>query len=199
MSTPLLTPAQEDMLKELINISFGLAASIIGDMLQSNAHLVVPTIEVMEVDKLNHLIIEKSNTGEFSYITKQPFKSKLHGESIFVMSEPSAESLARLLFHTQTPSETQIASTVLEITNIITSACIGQLMEMAKSEAFFQPPTVEKRKDDFLTNPKETALFTRAIIIETTLDLQAENIRGHLFILTDEASFSWLREALEQL
>ncbi len=45
--------AQEDTLKELINISFGLAASLIGDMLENPALLHVPEISNIDIQKLD--------------------------------------------------------------------------------------------------------------------------------------------------
>ena len=50
--------AQEDTLKELINISFGLAASLIGDMLENPALLHVPEISNIDIQKLDAKIVE---------------------------------------------------------------------------------------------------------------------------------------------
>lgn len=138
--------AQEDTLKELINISFGLAASLIGDMLENPALLHVPEISNIDIQKLDAKIVEVLDNSQEFYITKQRFLGSFNGEVLFVFNTRAADVFSSLLLRqSEQPDEADIKSSILELTNIITSACIGKFCEMIEGETIFKVPTIEKR------------------------------------------------------
>ena len=58
MSTFSFNQAQEDTLKELINVSFGVAASLIGDLLESHVKLHIPEISTIAIDNFDAKTLE---------------------------------------------------------------------------------------------------------------------------------------------
>ncbi len=201
MSDLILNQEQEDVLKELINISFGLAASLIGDMLHSYVHLHVPKIEVFDIKELPSLINSKfENSGNY-YITKQLFRGGFGGETIFILGRESAYKFSELLIQSQDLEPDDIKSSMLEIANIITSACIGQLNEFILNHVFFEAPIIDVIDLNSSNRVIENHAFDyqNVIVIETTIDLQDANIKGYMFILSDEESFRFLKNALNRI
>jgi len=180
-----LTTLQEDLLKELINISFGLSASLIGDMLEKYVHLGVPTIKIIQTERLPDEVDANVLENAF-FLTRQQFRSSFHGETLFIIDHPSAHTLSQMLLHsTKTLEELQIKSAILELTNIMTSACIGQLAELVKASVYFEAPTIESYLNSGGIDYNRDSEHSHVIIIETTLDLQDEKIKGYLYILTE--------------
>ena len=93
-----LTPLEEDYLRELINISFGLAASIIGDMLGSKAELMIPTVGVYPIEKLQEVVQGHVSQSADTMLIKQFFQSSLNGDAYFMLPKKDAHRLAQLLF-----------------------------------------------------------------------------------------------------
>lgn len=188
---------QEDVLKELINISFGLSASLIGDMLDSHALLHVPEISRIDIQKLDAKIIEVlGNTEEF-YITKQRFLGSFNGEVLFLFNTYSATIFTNLLLGQSDKSEDiDIKSSILELTNIITSACIGKFCEMIKGETIFKVPSIEKREVALIKTYEKIIGYDNVIVIKTALDIESENILGHMFILLNNETIANLKETI---
>ncbi len=198
MAHTYFTSAQEDVLKELINISFGLSASLIGDMLDSHALLHVPEISNIDIQKLDAKIIEVINNAEEFYITKQRFLGSFNGEVLFIFNPYSASAFSKLLLgQSEQPDEADIKSSILELTNIITSACIGKFCEMIEGETIFKVPTIEKREVALLDNYEKIVGYDNVIVIKTALDIEQENILGHMFILLNNETIGHLKEIMD--
>lgn len=190
--------AQEDALKELINISFGLSASLIGDMLGSHALLHVPKISNIDIQKLDAKIIEVLGDSEEFYITKQRFLGSFTGEVLFVFDTYSAGVFCNLLLgETGQYDEADIKTSILELTNIITSACIGKFCEMVDGETIFKVPSIDKRTVALLEKYEKIVGYDNVIVIETALDIEQENILGHMFILLNNETISHLKETID--
>ena len=190
--------AQEDVLKELINISFGLSASLIGDMLDSHALLHVPEISNIDIQKLDAKIIEVLDNSEEFYITKQRFLGSFNGEVLFIFTPHSASVFCNLLLgQSEQPDDADIKSSILELTNIITSACIGKICEMIEGETIFKVPSIEKREIALLEKYEKIVGYDNVIVIKTALDIKQKNILGHMFILLNNETISHLKETMD--
>ncbi|MDD4507202.1 MAG: chemotaxis protein CheC [Sulfurospirillaceae bacterium] len=189
--------AQEDTLKELINISFGLAASLIGDMLENPALLHVPEISNIDIQKLDAKIVEVLDNSQEFYITKQRFLGSFNGEVLFVFNTRAADVFSSLLLRqSEQPDEADIKSSILELTNIITSACIGKFCEMIEGETIFKVPTIEKRDVALLEKYEKIVGYDNVIVIKTALDIEQENILGHMFVLINNETIGHLKEIM---
>ena len=201
MAAALLTDDEKDALQELMNISFGIASSIISDSLHSFSKMPLPKIDAMEIDELEGYFARNFNGITDCYIVTQLFRNKFDGESVFVIDDISAEKISALLLEEEGDlSKEDIQSSVLELTNIISSACIGKLIELLDAQIFFNPPMIESScrvgESVLRLSKKENMEFTKVIIIETKLEFETEQITGYLLFLTKESSFAWLKTAL---
>ncbi|MBO8086546.1 MAG: hypothetical protein J7D61_10960 [Marichromatium sp.] len=194
-----MNEAQNDALLETINISFGLAASLIGDMLESYVHLRVPNIDTVPIYKLHETIIESVGDSEAFYATKQRFFGSFGGEVIFAFSEPSATAFTTLLVGKEDASSEEVQSALLELTNILTASCIGQLSQMLEGESLFGVPAIEKVSTLGSSTLHEALEYDNAIVITTALDVQEKNIQGYMFILLSNPMLEKLVRLLQRM
>lgn len=194
------TSTQEDILKELINMSFGLSASLIGDMLENPAKLHIPEISNIKIEDFNAKIIELLGEDDTFYLTKQRFLGSFNGEVLFVFDAHSANVFTRLLFQQEEISaEDDIKASILELTNIITSACIGKFCEIIHGETVFKVPSIEKRVISLMHSYPKSEGYDNVIVIKTALDLEEENILGHMFILLNNTMLEHLKQTIDTL
>lgn len=200
MSAFIFNPTQEDTLKELINVSFGVAASLIGDLLESHVKLHIPEISTIAIQDFDAKILELLGEEDQFYLTKQRFIGSFNGEVIFLFTPSSARSFCNLLLkHDERLNEADTKSSILELTNIITSACISQLCEIINGQTVFQVPSIEKRNISFLDKYEKIVGYDNVIVIKTALDVEQENILGHMFILLNNRMLEHLQYIMEGL
>lgn len=191
----LLTNLEEDYLRELINVSFGLAASIIGDMLSTKAHLMIPKVGIYPIDKLRS-VVESYIESDDTMLIKQFFQSVLNGDAYFMLSKEDATKLAKLLFKKEIVDEKEIECIAIELTNILTSACIGQIAQMSQSRTIFLPPEIIKQERLLSLGTEELKNFTQFMLVETKLNLESEGITGQMLILIGEGVLSIILSGL---
>ena len=198
MANSILSEDQKDALQELMNISFGTASSIISDSLNSFSKMPLPNIDAMEIEELEDYFVKNFDGITNCYIVTQLFRNKFDGESVFII----AHKITALLLGEEELSKEDIQASVLELTNIISSACIGKLIELLDAQIFFNPPMIESScqvgEKVLRISSSEKREFTKVIIIETKLEFENEQITGYLLFLTKESSFEWLKSALDR-
>jgi chemotaxis protein CheC len=199
MTTPYFNPQQEDILKELINVSFGLSASLIGDMLDNHAKLHIPDISNIAIHNLDDKIIEVLEEEYEFYLTKQRFLGSFNGEVLFVFNSYSARAFCDLLLKQEMSDENDIKSSILELTNIITSACIGKFCEIIHGETIFKVPSIEKREISEMDKYDKIEGYDNVIVIKTALDIEKENILGHMFILLNNEMLDHLKNTIDKI
>ncbi len=200
MSTFSFNQAQEDTLKELINVSFGVAASLIGDLLESHVELHIPEISTIAIGNFDAKTLELLGDEAEFYLTKQRFIGSFNGEVIFIFTPQSAHSFCNLLLRQEERlNEADTKSSILELTNIITSACISQFCEIINGQTVFQVPSIEKRDIEYLDKYEKIVGYENVIVIKTALDVEEKNILGHMFILLNNRMLEHLQYIMDEL
>lgn len=195
-----LSSDQTDMLEELINISFGLSASIVGNMLDSYAHLSIPKVALIDINNLGEHIRKSFPPENTFYITKQLFKGNIYGETIFILEQGDALKLSQLLLkESGYIDENEVQSTILELSNMLTASCLKQLAEMTESTISFMEPSIDLSKATDLVKHNKNADYDKVVIVNTMLDLPDEGIKGSMFILNNTESFTTLTEILDNM
>ena len=200
MSTFSFNQAQEDTLKELINVSFGVAGSLIGDLLESHVKLHIPEISTIAIDNFDAKTLELLGDEAEFYLTKQRFIGSFNGEVIFIFTPQSAHSFCNLLLRQEERlNEADTKSSILELTNIISSARISQFCEIINGQTVFQVPSIEKRDIEYLDKYEKIVGYENVIVIKTALDVEEKNILGHMFILLNNRMLEHLQYIMDEL
>jgi chemotaxis protein CheC len=191
----------KEALSELINIAFGSATAIIADLFDNFATLNIPNIKVIPVDQIE-IFFKEDKDYQNTHITTQQFKGTFEGELVFVMDNTSALNMQKLICEAEDfdskdyLNEHELKQSIMEISNILGSSCIGKLVELLEADAIFSPPTIESIHQ-FLSGLSETQ-YSQIVIISTVLDFHDAQISGKLLIMFNKEMFSLLENSLEE-
>ncbi|MFT5698648.1 MAG: chemotaxis protein CheC [Desulforhopalus sp.] len=185
---------QKEILTELINISFGSATATIADLFDNFATLEVPQLNVVDLGKINRFVMEKFDNNKV-YLTTQQFNGTFHGEIIIVVDNKSAQNMQAIVDDEEDIDENETQQTILEVSNILGSSCIGKLAELLVTEVVFSPPTIEHT--DNLIEDVQDSPYNKVIVISTVLVFNELNIQGDMIILISDEMFVWLEQALD--
>lgn len=193
-----VTSDRSDALLESINISFGLAASLIGDILEEYVQLQIPKISTIPIHKLHETILKSVGNSDAFYATKQRFFGNFGGEVVFAFSENSAKSFAALLLDEKEISSDETEGALLELSNILTTACIGQLSQIVEGESLFGVPNIRHINKKEVSVLSETLEYDNAIVITAALNVAEQNIQGYMFILLSDSMLEKLFDMLDE-
>ncbi len=189
----------QEVLSELINISFGTATATIADIFDNFATLHVPDISFLTLEELDRFIL-KDFKNQNIYTTTQQFKGKFQGEIVFAMAPDSAKNMQGVIFAEDEIeddamfSDDELKQSILEIANILGSSCIGKLAELLSTDVTFAPPSIDFSQK--LIKDDDDTPYSQVIVISTVLEFREVEIRGKLFIMFSDEMFSWLQSAL---
>jgi chemotaxis protein CheC len=190
-----LTLEQIDVLKEVINIGVGKAASSLNQFLESHINLGVPTIRVMTPesavmeypDLLNDII---------SYV-EMDFHGPFNGKAALLFPPESALELAKIVTGVDETSDSMnemIAGSINEVGNIVINAIMGSLSNIIDKPIDFAIPLyIEGTIKTLFSNDNEATI----LIAKTHFDIQNRNIDGSIFIMFEVGSFDLLLKSLE--
>ena len=191
----------QEVLSELINIAFGSATATIADLFDNFATLHIPDISFIALDELDGFILKDFNYQQI-YTTTQQFNGLFQGEIVFAMDQDSATKMQRIIFAEEDLDRASVLSidelkqSILEISNILGSSCIGKLASLLSTSVTFAPPIIEFSKSFMKESDKLD--YTHVIVISTILDFKDMEVRGNLFIMFTDEMFIWLETALEE-
>ncbi|MEN8257897.1 MAG: hypothetical protein ABFS09_08555 [Thermodesulfobacteriota bacterium] len=190
----------QDVLSELINISFGTATATIADIFDNFATLHVPSISFIPLQDLDEFILKDFDYQQ-TYTTTQQFKGAFQGEIVFAMAPASAVNMQSIIFaegemdDEAIYSDDELKQSILEIANILGSSCIGKLAELLCTDVTFAPPAIELCKQ--LVKDNQDSPYSQVIVISTVLEFREVEIHGKLFIMFSDEMSNWLQAALE--
>lgn len=196
----MLTPLQQEILQELVNIAFGSATASMAELMDAFATLSVPSIHLLPIEQFNeHLRTVVCDTQPL-YLSQQVFTGSMKGETIFILEKTSVDNLVRHLYTDEERiTQAHINDAVLEVNNILSVTTIGKLAEIMKMQTNFMVPTLRIFADREFADLRELAEYDAVIIIETLMRFEQEQICGHLLILTASAMMQELQHALDEI
>lgn len=193
MPNILLNEDETDVVEELMNLSFGYATAAISDLMDSFATLHVPHIVTVDINDAKKIINEKFSHEEKFILTNQLFKGDFEGEIVFVMSDSSIHSLASSLGE---DVDDDHFDTLVELTNLVTSASLKQFANYLHTNIMLLEPTIELIQGNQIINQGNIDFYKKTILIDTVLEFESENIKGYMFFLINEEVFQTLKEKI---
>jgi len=199
----LIDAEEKDVLQEIMNIAFGVAAAELAEVINIFVVLSVPYIQVLRAWELPEHIRSEVGGRESVSIVEQDFWGEFKGNALLVFQAEAGKELAFMLNGGDTsifePGTTDRfeSEILMEVGNILIGACVGKLAELLGDVIQYSPPRVlvENQANDAL--PQN--LFDpgcSAIILRTMFRFNDKDIGGFLFLVTSHESIGWLKGAL---
>jgi len=202
MSSPPLTAAQLDALRELMNIGVGRAARAIAELCGREVALRVVEIEFFDPSRADR---HAGLRSQVNLRVSQPFFGGLNGFALFTLSRAGAVRLAQLLL-AKTAGDDAFdeleQGALLELGNIVIGSTVGMLANGLASPVRYELPQLQLRGiadvADLLADLVEVD-DTPALILRATLTLREETVTGYLILLFPDGSLAQLSACLDRL
>jgi chemotaxis protein CheC len=197
-----LTPEQRDGLTELINIGYGRAASALSELTGYRITLEVPRVSMHSIREMEPMLNEIMSSPVAS--VNQNFFGPVSGNAVFLLDEPSAVLLSRLLTDEKSVSSALDANAreiITEVGNILLNACLGVFGNLLKIKINFSVPRLSVQSiDRVLYNASEQSdePLQYGLMIRTQFNVKAADVMGYLVIVLGIASLDRLLAELEK-
>jgi chemotaxis protein CheC len=192
-----LTPAQLDILKEMVNIGVGHAANVLNAMLGSHIELNLPLVEILDVEGFRSKVQQLSQRACAS--VRIGFKGPFTGSASLIFPAPSAGKLVSLL----TEGEGEAADldslrvgTLTEVGNIVLNGVMGAIGNEIHQHLFYSVPMFVHDPLDLLFKDTAPDEIESVIWIQTRFTSQAQQIEGEIVLLFGAGSMELLIRAV---
>ncbi|WP_101843904.1 chemotaxis protein CheC [Halobacillus sp. Marseille-P3879] len=178
---------QLDVLKEVGNIGAGNAAASLSTLLNKPINMSVPSIQVIEFDKVMDLAGGADN--ETVSISLR-IEGDAPGSMFFMLSPQQADDFITELFKEESGSTELRQSALQELGNIIAGSYLSSLADFTQLDLMPTVPVVVSDMAGAILSAgliKLSQYYDRAIVIETLLeDKQVDGkMNGHFFLFPD--------------
>jgi chemotaxis protein CheC len=202
----ILLEEERDVLQEIMNIGFGSAAADLAQVIDIYVILSVPTIKVINrASLIENIKLEIHDDHEVS-IVEQNFWSKFKGVALLVFSGNAGKNLlsiisgedkeTKALFESD-PIRVLEKETLMEVGNILVGACVGKVAELLGDVVSYSPPrVVVGNLADYDVSEAGYVPEDIVIVMEAIFHFNVQDVRGYLFIITNNESINWLKEAI---
>ena len=195
-----LSPAQEDALKELLNIGFGRAASALSQLTGHRVLLEVPAVSIHPLTELKNAL-GAVVTDEIASV-HQIFSGSVAGDALLILNHQAAGILKQLL--TDEPPlplhvDASAREVLTEVGNILLNACLGTFGNLLEVQVTFSIPHLDL---DTLQSVLQSLLVNRegmryGLLVHAGFRLRDAEVTGYLVIVLSVASLDRLIKAVE--
>jgi len=198
----LLSSTQVAALTELINVSIGIAANSLSEIVDTEVALNIPELDVFssnDRDELNAIFGVESSYA----MVKQDFQGNLTGTTALAFSNESAANLVSLLTETDVSEEEldiMQTGTLLEVGNIINNAFLGTLNNQFNFQVDYKLPefnevTVSHLLDATFGTDKDGLV----IVANAKISVTVKDIEGYLILLFKVMDLDFLKQRLDMM
>ncbi|RLB84727.1 MAG: hypothetical protein DRH24_04205 [Deltaproteobacteria bacterium] len=188
-----------DIIREVVNIGIGDAASALSSLINSRVTIKVPEIHILDTRDAPDFIQKEIRT--LGVYIAQDFKGVFQGKTLLFYTKESCISLLKCIMEdisvTSAMTETAIA-TLQEIGNIIMVSCVSTISNMLGDTVEFQIPdvTLEISEGYFKNIVKGFGELDKTIVVRNQMVVSDKEIEGYFFILLSFDNFISLIEKL---
>lgn len=137
----MLTPYQEDALREVVNVGIGRAAASLSELIGMRIELTMPRVRLCRLEELN---ASEAGEGEpWNIVIAQDFDGRITGRASLVFPRHSGLELARLLTgveHSVDELDLELSGILTEVANIVLNGVLGSLANALDSNLTFSLP-----------------------------------------------------------
>jgi chemotaxis protein CheC len=190
-----------DIVKEVINIGMGEAASALSRLVKTRVVIRSPDVRIIETKYIYQYI--QDQVSSIGVYISQNFQTPARGRTILFYTRECSISLLNAVYgegvKTSTLTESGIA-TLNEIGNIIMGSCMAEISNAVEGRVIFDLPevTVDISENYFRNLINDLDGQNRAIIVKNEMRIKEMDIQGYLFVLLAFNDFKAVIERLEE-
>ncbi len=193
-----LNEDQRDALQELMNIAMGQAAERLAKLTDTIVTLSVPFIHPL-IREQNNLLIPDHLRHTSIVVTRQSFLGELRGEAFVCFGAMGADELTELMGY-DGGSPAQQEELMLDVTNILSGACINGLARQVAIQVSYDAPSILVRSQGLDAGLGQFDLNEHmAMVLEIRFEVQAHQFSCDLLICITERTAGIVIRAIDRL
>jgi len=204
-SAQALSEDQRDCLQEIVNVAMGQAGDSLARYLETFIHLSVPKIRLVDSSEFVPELVRMMDGADSISAVRQGFfpaegNSQIRGEAIVVFGDESFHELADLLAYDEGLTEQDETELLLEVSNVLSSACMTGLAEQMEVELGFSAPSIIGKNIDIdrVVDAKDLS-WSRALFVEIKYTLEQRSFNCTLLLMTPGVAIDAIKNALDHL
>lgn len=199
-----LNEDQRDCLQELVNVAMGQAGDSLARLLEVFVHLSVPRIQVVEKSEVSKALIELLGHKNLVSAVRQGFHSQLdhvdvRGEAIVVFGHTSFHELAELLAYEDTIDDAAEKELLLDVTNVVSSACLTGIGEQLEIDMGFSAPSLLGQQIPVENLIDDKHAWQRALMVEINYSVDNRAFMCHLMMMMPDVAIQGLKKRIDEI
>ena len=201
MSMSMLTEEQNEVLQEIANIGMGRAGRSIAGVFDEFVELSVPRVREVPLDRL-HVAVADLIPNQTLTAVRQAFFGRVRGEAVVVFGMSGCRDLAGLMGYGESLDAGEEDELLLDVSNVVVSACLGGIAEQIHAEVSFSAPSV------LASHVAASRLFehtgtvpdgTGTLVVEVNFRLERHCFACSLLMMLPQDGVAAIRHALDDL
>jgi chemotaxis protein CheC len=193
-----ITEPERDAIIELFNLGMGKAPSALGQMVDAEVSLSVPSLDIIRRAKAPEQI--GCPVGQRICAVRQSFAGPFDGQAMLIFPEGSSLELVRRLLPDSPPigDMTDLEEEALtEVGNVILNHCLASFANLLHSEIRTEIPVYQiGRPEEIIGSTGVSSTNAYVLLIRVDFGLFAKRIEGHVLFLQDIASIQAFQAAI---
>ncbi|SEK27133.1 chemotaxis protein CheC [Atopomonas hussainii] len=193
-----LSEDQRDALQELMNVAMGQSADRLARLTGTFVTLSVPRVHAV-TQTLDKVLTDLGIGDEPQLVTRQSFLGKLRGEVLVCFAVSGAGELAELMGY----ENNDVASgdeLLMDVTNILTGACINGLAAQIQAMVSFGAPSLMARAKALReVLAEQIAQGYQSLVLEVRFEVASHSFTCDLLVCITDDSVAVVIEAVDKL
>lgn len=187
-----------DACREISNIAMGQAAEKLAQLLGEFIDLPIPNVNLIETTELHMAIAEIRHNDQVSAISQGFISAGITGEALMIFNDDNVANMTKLLKYKASDNAEQMElEALMDVTNILVSACLSALSEQLNVNFIHNHPIILGRHcglDELLST--NVSRWNRVLAIEIGYGINSQNIHFDLLLMFPDKSIDLIFDKL---
>lgn len=177
-----LSELERDAASELLNVSMGLAASSLSNIVNEEVNLAIPEVIFLDEEALRKVMATRYGDQNITAVS-QNYSGDLDGTAMLLFSEKGGLSLVRAML-TECIALNEITAleqeALAEVGNILLNACFGALANQLKMDVASGLPTFCKGNYREILSTSQLARGREVMLLKIEFSVPGQEIQGYI-------------------
>lgn len=191
----ILSPLEEDMLKELFNLGVGKAAASLSRMVKQEVVLSVPKVSFQTTKQLVNMLGADKEIVSIAQDINGPFEAR----SMLLFHEENSLHVVKQMLGNNIPDEmlTELQGEALtEIGNVVLNACIGAISKAMETTFCVDIPSFQQADPIHIFSGNDLLSDSTILLLEIDLTLKESDVAGYLAFIFGPDALNNLHKAV---
>lgn len=190
-----------DAYREMANVAMGRAGEKLAQLLGEFIDLPIPNVNLIETPELRMAIAEINSNDRVSAVSQGFISAGINGEALLIFNDANFANMVKLLkYKSKVLSEELELEALLDVSNILVSACLNALSAQLHVKFTHNHPIVLGRHcelDELLS--KSVSRWNKVLAVEIGYSIKHHDIHFDLLLLFPDNSMELMFEKLVKL